>query len=276
MNIQPAIKWSGSKRSQSEKIITLFPNEINTYYEPFCGGCSVLYQLMMSSKKVKRFIASDLNNDLIKLWNLIKNNPSEIIKEYKLLWNELNKDNDLNRKNKFYFSIRERFNQEKSPTDFMFIMRTTVNGMPRYNNNGKFNNAFHLTRNGIKPDTLKSILLKWNELLLKNNVYFINQSYENIQSNNDDVLYLDPPYAGTKGMYFGAINYSKLWGWLKNQKGKWILSFDGKTTTTDSTYPVPKELYKNHIYLYAGNSSFRRIIGKSNSEYVSESLYKNY
>lgn len=39
---QPVIKWSGSKRSQCEDIISLFPKEINTYYEPFCGGASVL------------------------------------------------------------------------------------------------------------------------------------------------------------------------------------------------------------------------------------------
>ena len=252
------------------------PDDIETYYEPFCGGCSVLYRLAKSSKKINRFVASDLNNDLISLWNTIKTSPVEISKEYNLLWNELNKDNNVERKNKFYFSIRERFNREKSPTDFMFIMRTTVNGMPRYNKSGDFNNAFHLTRTGIKPETLKTILLDWNKLFLEKNICFINQSYEVVQSGVNDILYLDPPYAGTKGMYFGAIDYSKLWNWLKLQKGKWLLSFDGKTTTTDSTHPVPKELYKNHVYLYSGNSSFRRIIGKSNSEYVSESLYKSY
>ena len=38
---QPVIKWSGSKRSQASEIIKYFPKEIDTYYEPFCGGCSV-------------------------------------------------------------------------------------------------------------------------------------------------------------------------------------------------------------------------------------------
>lgn len=35
---QPVIKWTGSKRSQTEEIIKHFPNKINTYYEPCCGG----------------------------------------------------------------------------------------------------------------------------------------------------------------------------------------------------------------------------------------------
>lgn len=41
MKFQPVIKWSGSKRSLSNDIIQYFPKEIDTYYEPFCGGCSV-------------------------------------------------------------------------------------------------------------------------------------------------------------------------------------------------------------------------------------------
>lgn len=35
---EPAIKWYGSKRSQAFEILGYFPYEIDTYYEPFCGG----------------------------------------------------------------------------------------------------------------------------------------------------------------------------------------------------------------------------------------------
>ena len=42
IKFQPVIKWSGSKRSQCEDILEYFPQTINTYYEPFCGGCSML------------------------------------------------------------------------------------------------------------------------------------------------------------------------------------------------------------------------------------------
>ena len=72
---QPLIKWSGSKRSQASEIIKYFPKEIDTYYEPFCGGCSVLRTLLESNIKVNRYICSDLNTELIELWRLIKSNP---------------------------------------------------------------------------------------------------------------------------------------------------------------------------------------------------------
>lgn len=274
IKFQPVIKWSGSKRSQSGEIVSRIPNvEFDTYYEPFCGGASVLYQLLHSDKKFKNYICSDLNNDLIDLWNLIKDNPSEVIESYTQMWHELNIDDDKERKKQYYYKVRERFNKHKNPNDFMFIMRTTTNGMPRYNLSGEFNNSFHVTRNGIQPKTLEKHIKQWSEVLNKHDVQFVCQSYEDIITNNNDFIYLDPPYANTKGMYYGAIDYEKLWEWLRSQKGKYILSFDGKTSSEDMTYEVPKDIYTSHEYLYSGNSSFRRVIGKSNKEYVSESLY---
>lgn len=274
MKFQPAIKWSGSKRSQSEAIIDRIPDkDYDTYYEPFCGGCSVLYQLLNSNKKFKRYICSDLNGDLIALWNLIKDNPTKVINSYRILWNELNKSEDKSYKKEFYTKIRERFNKEKDPCDFMFIMRTTTNGMPRYNKNGEFNNSFHITRNGIKPDSLEIIIMEWSNLLNKHNIGFINRSYSHISPTENDFIYLDPPYANTKGMYYGAINYELFWDFLRKQRCDYIFSFDGTTSTIDMTYNVPTDVYTNHEYLYSGNSSFRRIIGNSNNEYVFESLY---
>lgn len=51
---EPAIKWSGSKRSQAEEILKRFPRQINTYYEPFCGGCSILRRLLDGDIEVKK------------------------------------------------------------------------------------------------------------------------------------------------------------------------------------------------------------------------------
>lgn len=270
---EPVIKWSGSKRSQAENIINHFPKEIDTYYEPFCGGASVLRRLLESDVKVNRYICSDLNDGLIALWNEIKNNPDKVYKHYIKLWNELNMDDDKERKKKYFTMVRERFNKEKNPLDFMFIMRTTTNGMPRYNRNGEFNNSFHITRNGIVPETLENIINEWSELLNRNNVEFRCCSYEDIKPNENDFMYLDPPYANTKGMYYGKIDYEKFWSWLRNCKCKYALSFDGVSGEVDSTYEVPKDIYSIHKYLTNGNSSFKRTIGNSNDSIVYESLY---
>lgn len=273
MTFQPVIKWSGSKRSQAEEIIKRFPKEIDTYYEPFVGGGSVIKRLLSSDIKVNRYICSDLNSDLIGLWNLIKDNPILVADTYETMWNELNIDEDKGVKRQYFYMVRERFNREKNPLDFMFIMRTTTNGMPRYNLSGEFNNSFHITRDGIKPDTLRNIIIKWSEVLNKYNVEFIGQDYQNVTTKPNDYMYLDPPYANTKGMYYGALDYIKFWEWLRKQNSDYVLSFDGISGEIDSTYAVPKDIYNKHEYLLNGNSSFKRTIGKSNDSIVYESLY---
>jgi len=270
---EPVIKWSGSKRSQAEKILTFFPKEIDTYYEPFCGGASVLRRLLDSDIKVNHYICSDLNSGLIDLWNEIINNPTEVFSYYKKLWNELNVDDDKQRKKEYFANVRDRYNKEHNPLDFMFIMRTTTNGMPRYNRNGEFNNSFHVTRNGIIPTTFDKTIFEWSYLLKKNNVKFISCSYEDINPTKKDFMYLDPPYANTKGMYYGTIDYEKFWNYLRQLQCKYALSFDGKSGDVDNTWNVPKDVYTTHEYLLSGNSSFKRTIGKSNDSIVYESLY---
>lgn len=270
---EPVIKWSGSKRTQAENILIYFPKEIDTYYEPFCGGASVLRRLLDSNIKVNNYICSDLNGGLIDLWNEIINNPEQVCIYYKLLWNELNKDDDLQRKKEYFAQVRERYNKEHNPLDFMFIMRTTTNGMPRYNHNGDFNNSFHVTRNGIVPKTLEKIIYEWHKILKKNNVKFIACSYDEIHPQKNDFIYLDPPYANTKGMYYGTIDYLKLWEWLRKLPCKYALSFDGISGNNNNTCNVPVDIYSKHEYLLNGNSSFKRTIGKSNDSIVYESLY---
>ena len=158
MKFQPAIKWSGSKRNQSEEIIKRFPQYIRTYYEPFIGGGSVLFQLMNSDIKVDNYICSDINKDLINLWNMIKDNPSKLCESYKTLWRELNAISDIEEKKKYYYEIREKFNKLKNPEYFMFLSRTCANGLIRFNSKGEFNSAFNSYRPGINPTKLEKII----------------------------------------------------------------------------------------------------------------------
>lgn len=277
---QPVIKWSGSKRPIAQKIVDLFPKEIDTYYEPFCGGASVMRCLLDNVKegniKINNFICSDINNDLINLWNVIKTSPEAVFSHYNKLWYELNSTEDKAVKRAYFERIRDRLNKEHNPLDFIFILRVTTNGMPRYNGKGEFNNSFHITRNGIKPETFKKIVFEWSELLNTYNVGFECRSFNTTIPNSNDFVFADPPYANTKGMYFGGFDNNSLFEWLRGLKCKWIMTYDGKSGEVDNTYNVPEELYKEHLYLKSGNSSFKRTIGKSNDSIVYESLYKNY
>jgi len=233
----------------------------------------MLMELLLSDIEVDNYICSDINIDLINLWNEIKNNPNEVANNYEIMWHELNdKDDDKQRKKEYFNKIRLRFNKNRDTSDFMFLMRTCVNGMPRYNKKGWFNTSFHITRNGINPKTLRNVINFWATKLNEKNVKFISGDYSYIEQVDNDFMYLDPPYFNTKGMYYGSIDMDLFIAWLSKQS-KYILSFDGKLKNKDFTYDFPTSLYTEHVYLDSGNSSFRRLKTDDKYQNVKESLY---
>ena len=85
-------------------------------------------------------------------------------------------------------------------------MRTAVNGMPRYNKKGEFNTSNQLKQNPISPENLYPVLEDWSNLLNLKSVKFECKSYSNISPNDNDVVYFDPPYSSSSGMYFGDFD----------------------------------------------------------------------
>ena len=148
--------------------------------------------------------------------------------------------------------------------------------MPRYNKNGEFNNSFHVTRVGMSPERIEKIVLDYHKMMHEHNVEFVCCPYTDIVPDKNDLVYCDPPYAGTKGMYYGGIDTNELFQYLGNLKCHWMLSFDGKAGDKDMTADVPKDLYDAHYYIESGNSSFRRVIGSDKHCIVNESLYLKF
>lgn len=267
MTLQPVIKWSGSKRNQANEIIKTFPKNYNEYYEPFIGGGSILGAL-----NPEKAIAGDTCAPLIELWNKIKNNPKDLSKNYENNWLKLQKDHD------YYYEVRGRFNQENNPDDFLFLTRTAYNGLIRFNSTGEFNTALHTNRAGIQPEKLDTIIMQWSDIV--KNVEFVHSDcLATIESaRKNDLVYLDPPYAHTKGMYGDKFTVENLYEILEELNSKqcyWVLSFDGKTNYKDNTVPIPKDLYKEMFYTKEYKSSLSRLKGNKNTK-VRESLYKNF
>ena len=73
----PFIKWTGSKRKQAPYIVDQFPQNIDTYYECFLGGGSVMHELLnriyKGEIKCQSIVCCDINKDLIMLWEMLAN-----------------------------------------------------------------------------------------------------------------------------------------------------------------------------------------------------------
>ena len=269
MNIKPVIKWSGSKRSQASEIVNKIPKH-NRYFEPFLGGGSIMYALNPNNA-----ICSDICDPLIKLWDTIKKDPIGLADYYHKQWERMQDEGY-----QVYYEIRDEFNSSFSPYALLFLSRTCVNGLIRFNSAGQFNNSLHYSRKGIKPETLRMIILDWSNRIQTVNFKSCDYKEATKEAKEGDFIYFDPPYFNTKGRYYNlsTINFDEFFDYLKelNNRGvKWALSFDGKTTDKDYSVELPDNLYVNHYYLHAGKSAFKKIMDKQ-SNTVYESLYTNY
>ena len=232
------------------------------------GGGSVLIQ-----SSAKTAICGDVCKPLIDFWNLVKNNPSKLIKEYELRWTELQNEGFT-----VFYRIRDEFNKNPNPSDLLFLSRTCVNGLIRFNQKGEFNNSLHYTRRGINPATLEKVILQWSHLI--QNFRFIHGHYFETTKDitSDDFIYLDPPYFNTVGRYYGKIVHSELINFLEelNSKNiKFALSFDGQRGVKKYSGNLPKKLFKRRLLLESGNSSFKKVMDRQ-VERVKESIYLNF
>ncbi len=265
---QPVIKWSGSKRSQSAKIKSFFPESYGTYYEPFIGGGSMLYAI-----NPQKSVCGDICVPLIDLWKEIRDNPESLADGYLQRWLRLQNEGYT-----AYYEIRDTFNQDRSPYDLLFLSRTCVNGLIRFNDKGDFNNSLHYSRPGIHPERLRDIIMDWSVHI--QGAEFIADDYvaTTASARSGDVVYLDPPYFHTKGRYFGTIDFDRFLSYLEDlnkRQIKFLLSFDGIRGAENYTVDLPRELYKRHEFIPSGNSTFKKVIEKE-TEKVLESLYLNF
>ncbi|MDX5584113.1 MAG: DNA adenine methylase [Aureibaculum sp.] len=263
------IKWTGSKRSQSEEIVKLFP-EAKRYIEPFLGGGSILYH---ASQHFSTCLGNDIYNPLIDIWNLVKNDPKELCHSYEQEWNLLQDTFP-----EHYYKVRSRFNSEKNAKDLLFLSRTCTNGIIRFNKSGEFNNSLHLTRRGMQPEKFKSIVFDWSIRLKKTSFTCGDFNLLKNSITKNDFLYLDPPYINSKNRYISNLEPEKLFIFLENINetgAKWALSFDGTRGDNDFRSEIPKELYVNKKLLHSGNSAVKKVLS-SKVEVVYESLYMNY
>jgi DNA adenine methylase len=271
-NLAPVIKWSGSKRRLVPVLKPIITSiDFGVFFEPFIGGGSVLGALAP-----KRAVAGDLQPELVELWKLIQSEPSALAASYKKNWDLLKKNGHTH-----FYRVRNDFNQSRSPESFLFLTRTCVNGLIRFNSNGDFNNSLHHTRPGIDPATLEVILSEWSFRI--SGTKFQNSDYieTSKRAKKNDLVYLDPPYMGNKGRYQKQnFDFDRFGDYLHdlNSRGVfWVLSLDGTSGARDYTSGLAsiRSLSKSSLTVAAGNSAFPKLLN-GRTDAVSESVFMNF
>lgn len=195
------IRWAGSKKKILVEMLNAFKPNRENYIECFLGSGVVLVNVLKKNNTLnyKNFYVNDINPYIINFYKLLQNNPHYIIKRIRELAAVYN-NYDIIEKEKYYYEIRARFNEEKDleskPILFYFLMKTGFNGVYRENKSGKFNVPF-----GRKEKIVvnEDYLIELSKLIQPVNFYnldyktFLNRMREDGKIDNS-FMYFDPPY----------------------------------------------------------------------------------
>ncbi|MGF1680988.1 Dam family site-specific DNA-(adenine-N6)-methyltransferase [Photobacterium minamisatsumaniensis] len=178
------LKWAGGKYSLVEEIERRLP-PARKLVEPFVGAGSVFL-----NTDFEQYLLADINPDLINLYNIIKNQPDQYIKDSKALFTP-----EYNRK-EAYLEIRETFNRTNDPylrsLYFLYMNRHGFNGLCRYNKKGGFNVPFGSYK---KPYFPEAEINYFSEKAKR--ATFVCEGYQQTfsRARKGCVVYCDPPYA---------------------------------------------------------------------------------
>jgi DNA adenine methylase len=190
IKISKFIKWAGGKGQLLNQFKTLFPKKFNRYLEPFVGSGAIFFYIIQKYKP-KEIIISDINEELINTYEIIRDDVERLIIELKQ-----HKEYHLVEGKKYYLTIRATNPNDLPALEraarFIYLNKTCFNGLYRVNSKGKFNVPMGSYKN---PDIVQEEKLRLVSKLLKNVIIKV-MSFEKVldYAKKEDFIYFDPPY----------------------------------------------------------------------------------
>lgn len=277
LRIQP-IPYQGSKRSLAPRVCQLFPEKVETLFEPFAGSAAVSIYAA-HHQLAERFVIGDVYPELMKLWDLIINEPVQLVEGYRTIWNEQFKVGPTH-----FNEVRALFNEQKDPIALLYLVARCVKNAVRFNSKGHFTQSPDKRRTGVQPDRLERSVVEVSRLLKGRTTLFTGDFRDCIATARaGDLVYMDPPYQGTTygndKRYAEQLGRERLIGVLHDlntRQAPFVLSYDGQTGSKTYGEPLPDSIDANHLQIHAGRSSQATLSGRDDetieSLYVSKSL----
>ena len=82
---KPFIKWVGGKGQLLPQLENALPEKLYTeefiYIEPFVGGGAMLFFMLQHFPNIKHVVINDINSNLTKAYQIIKENPDELVEK---------------------------------------------------------------------------------------------------------------------------------------------------------------------------------------------------
>lgn len=182
--ILPYLRWAGGKRWLSRRIAPILKVHLQgRYFEPFLGAGAMFFAIAPD-----RALLSDINEDLINSFQIVKDTPEELINAIK----RLPVDADT------YYKFRQKRPRTSfsRAVRFIYLNRTCYGGLYRENQKGEFNTPYGGGSRTPDPLWEDNLVKEANSLLSKGYVRLRVQDFaRSIRlAKSGDLIYCDPAY----------------------------------------------------------------------------------
>ena len=271
------LKWIGSKQRMAHEIISYFPIEFGTYFEPFLGSAGLLGTLVP-----KNAIASDTFAPLMEIWQTLKKSPETVKEWYRKRWEKMS----TGKKVDVYEKIKASYNSKPNGADLLFLTRSCYGGVVRFRKADGYMSTPCGIHNPISPESFSRRVDIWHKRI--SGTIFLQLDYEEAMNmaKPGDLIYCDPPYSHSQGILYGAqsFNLEHLLSVIQKCKEREVfvaLSIDGTKRSGNliCDLPLPDGLFEREMLIDTGHSMLKRfqMNGKTlEKEVVADRLLMTY
>ncbi len=181
MKVRSPIKWAGGKAQLLDQLDELLPEKFSTYIEPFVGGGALFFHLLPADA-----VLIDLNSELINFYTVVRDDVESLIESLKVHKNQSD----------YYYKIRNLDPSKLSSLDrasrFLYLNKTSYNGLWRTNKKGVFNVPFGRHKNVrlFDEENIRLVSLSLKNAKIISGDFTMALQY----AKAGDFIYMDPPY----------------------------------------------------------------------------------
>jgi len=253
---KPLLKWVGNKQRFAHEIISSFPDQFGTYYEPFIGSGAVLATLIPD-----KALGSDSFKPLIEIWKTLRESPDTLKQWYAERWHAMMAGDKV----EVYERIKASYNANPNGGDLLFLSRSCYGGVVRFRKADGYMSTPCGVHKPISPEEFSRRVDEWYRRT--EGASFSHIEYEEAmeQAKSEDLVYCDPPYSHSQSILYGAQSFdlSHLFTVIERCKSRGIyvaLSIDGTKRSGNliCDLPIPDGLFEREILINVGRSMLKR------------------
>lgn len=214
--IMSPLNYSGNKSKILKTLISLFPKDINTFVDIFCGS-----GIVGLNAEFKNLILNDKEKHIINLLQYFQSNSldyilnqiNKIIIQYKLTdsknrpkgFYKIYKNEGLSRYNKDgYLNLRKSYNKNPSEIKLFVLILFGFNYFLRFNSKGLFN--VPVGKTDFSGSQYQKTII-FIQALQNKNIKLLNLDFRDKSLyKRGDFFYFDPPYLITDAPYNALWN----------------------------------------------------------------------